>query len=54
MDLNSLYHRRGVSTLLSQNAKCEQSRAAHLGLAAACAAKIATARRERAMPELAK
>ena len=54
MDLNTLYHRRGVSTLLSQNAKCEQSRAAHLGLAAAYAAKIAIARRARAQLELAK
>lgn len=54
MDLNTLYHRRGVSTLMSQNATSEQSRAAHLGLAAAYAAKIATARRDRARLELSK
>jgi len=54
MDLNYLYHRRGVSTLMSQNATSEHSRAAHRGLAAAYAAKIATARRGRARQELAK
>jgi hypothetical protein len=54
MDLNYLYHRRGVSTLMSQNATSEQSRAAHRGLAAAYAAKIATARLDRARQEFAK
>ena len=41
MDLNYLYHRHQVALFLSENAACEQSRAAHLGLVAAYAAKIA-------------
>jgi hypothetical protein len=41
MDLNDLYHRRGVSLLMAQYAPSEQSRGAHRALAAACAATIA-------------
>jgi hypothetical protein len=41
LDLNYLYHRHQVSLFLSENAACEQSRAAHLGLVVAYAAKIA-------------
>ncbi|HET9811974.1 MAG TPA: hypothetical protein VFP53_09840 [Sphingomicrobium sp.] len=45
MDLNYLYHRHQVSLLLSENAACEQSRDAHVGLAEAYASRIAEAKR---------
>jgi hypothetical protein len=51
MDLNYLYHRRGIALLMSENAACEESRAAHLGLVAAYAAKIAEVRRSTARPQ---
>ena len=41
MDLNYLYHRRGVSLLRAEHAACAGSRAAHRGLAAAYADGIA-------------
>lgn len=41
MDLNYLYHRRGVSLLRAQDAICEQSRAAHSAAAARFANRIA-------------
>jgi hypothetical protein len=44
MDLNYLYHRRGVSLTLAHQATCTPSRDAHLGLARAYAARIAAAR----------
>ena len=46
MDLNYLYQRHQVSLFMAENAACEQSRAAHLGLAKAYAAEIASARFE--------
>jgi hypothetical protein len=52
MDLNYLYHRRGISLFMSQNAACEQSRAAHLGLVGGYAARIAEAKRRLRRPEL--
>lgn len=45
MDLNYLYHRRGVALLMADNATCDSSRAAHRGLAAGYAAKISATRR---------
>ena len=33
MDLNYLYERRGRSLLMAAQARCDSSRAAHLGLA---------------------
>ena len=41
MDLNYLYHRRGISALLAANASCERSREAHRGLAVGYADRIA-------------
>jgi hypothetical protein len=48
MDLNYLYHRHQVALFMSDNAACDQSRAAHLGLVAAYASKIAEMKLERA------
>ena len=45
MDLNYLYHRHGISLLLADQASCAESRNAHLGLAAAYAARISDASR---------
>lgn len=45
MDLNYLYHRRGVSLLMARNAACEKSRDVHAALARAYAARIGDARR---------
>ena len=47
MDLNYLYHRHQVSLFMSENAACEQSRLAHLGLVAGYAARIEQAKRRR-------
>lgn len=52
MDLNALYHRHQVSLFNADNAACEQSRLAHLGLVAAYAAKIAEAKRRPVQPRL--
>jgi hypothetical protein len=41
MDLNHLYHRRGVSLIRAEYARCEQSRSAHRDLAGTYAARIA-------------
>jgi hypothetical protein len=41
MDLNYLYHRRGVSLAMAAHAACEPSRDAHRTLAAAYASRIA-------------
>lgn len=41
MDLNHLYHRQGISTLMAANASCERSREAHRGLAVGYADQIA-------------
>lgn len=49
MDLNYLYHRHGVSLLMADNAACQQSREAHLGLAAAYALLIADVIRQPAV-----
>ncbi len=40
MDLNFLYHRRGVSHLMAQHAACERSRNAHRNLSQAYAGCI--------------
>jgi hypothetical protein len=40
MDLNYLYHRHQVALFNAENAKCDDSRRAHLSLVAAYAAKI--------------
>jgi hypothetical protein len=45
MDLNYLYRRHQVSLFNAENAACEQSRLAHLGLVAAYSEKIEQARR---------
>jgi hypothetical protein len=44
MDLNYLYHRRGVSLARASDAACERSRAAHLTLYRGYGARIAAAR----------
>jgi len=44
MDLNYLYHRRGVSLARADTAACAPSRQAHLGLFAGYGARIAAAR----------
>ncbi|MGE5562400.1 MAG: hypothetical protein ACM3ZV_03740 [Bacillota bacterium] len=49
MDLNYLYHRRGTSLLMAARASCENSRAAHLGLASGYVARIAELRRAHAV-----
>lgn len=41
MDLNYLYHRRGVSLARAGRAACEPSRSAHLGLYRAYDERIA-------------
>ncbi len=40
MDLNYLYRRHQVSLFMSENAACEPSRAAHLGLTEGYASQI--------------
>ena len=40
MDLNYLYHRRGISLVRAADAACEPSRSAHLGMAQAYGARI--------------
>lgn len=47
MDLNYLYHRRGKSLLMAEQAACERSRDAHLGLAWGYGERIARERRAR-------
>jgi len=47
LDLNYLFHRRGVSLMLADRAVCLASRDAHLGLAGRYAARIAEAVRPR-------
>jgi hypothetical protein len=47
MDLNDLYHRRGVSLLMARNAACDNSRDAHAAMAGAYAASIRAIRRQR-------
>ncbi|QIK96410.1 hypothetical protein G7076_08105 [Sphingomonas sp. HDW15A] len=43
MDLNYLFHRRGVALLMADNASCERSQAAHLALADAYSEQISAA-----------
>jgi len=43
MDLNYLYHRRGVSLAMAANASCEESRTVHQSLARGYTARIAAA-----------
>jgi hypothetical protein len=40
MDLNYLYHRRGVATYLARHARCEPSRQAHNAFARAYSGRI--------------
>ena len=40
MDLSYLYHRHGISLLMAQQARCEESREAHREFAAGYAARI--------------
>jgi hypothetical protein len=44
MDLNYLYHRRGKSLLMAEQAACEPSRTAHLELARGYVERIAKLR----------
>jgi hypothetical protein len=44
MDLNNLYHRRGVALLMAARATCAPSRKAHHVMAASYAARIAERR----------
>ena len=46
MDLNYLYHRHGVASLMADNAACDRSRATHRTFAAAYAGLIAEALRQ--------
>lgn len=41
MDLNYLYHRRGVSLIMAAHAACDRSRSAHRAFARAYDARIA-------------
>ncbi len=52
MDLNYLYHRHQVSLFNADNAACEESRRAYLGLVAAYAARIEEAKCKRPQPGL--
>lgn len=45
MDLNYLYHRRGVATLMAQHAACAPSRDAHRGMARAYGTRIGEMKR---------
>lgn len=44
MDLNYLYHRRGVASYLARHAACDRSRNAHRAFARAYSARIDTMR----------
>ena len=46
MDLNELYHRRGVSLARAERAKCDRSRDAHHNFANAYAERIAGVHRD--------
>ena len=46
MDLNYLYHRRGVSLVMAERASCDRSRDVHHSLANAYAERIAGVRRQ--------
>ena len=46
MDLNYLYHRRGVSLVMAERASCDRSRDAHHSFANAYAKRIAGVLRE--------
>lgn len=49
MDLNYLFHRRGVSLMMADRAACPASREAHLGLAGDYADRIRALRPRRAV-----
>jgi hypothetical protein len=46
MDLNYLYHRRGVATYLARHAACSNSRQAHSAFARVYSARIDRMKRE--------
>ena len=46
MDLNYLYHRRGVATYLARHAACSNSREVHGAFARAYSARIVQAKRD--------
>lgn len=46
MDLNYLYHRRGIATFMARHAACERSRRAHGAFARAYTSHIARVKRE--------
>jgi hypothetical protein len=46
MDLNYLYHRRGVTSYLARHAACERSRAAHGAFARAYSWRIDQLKRD--------
>jgi hypothetical protein len=46
MDLNYLYHRRGVESFMAENAGCVRSRAAHRAYARAYTGRIISLKRE--------
>ena len=46
MDLNYLYHRRGVASYLARHAACETSRETHRAFARAYSARIAETKRD--------
>lgn len=50
MDLNYLYHRRGVATLMSHNAACEPSRDVHRTFARAYGTRIVEAKHHMRAP----
>jgi hypothetical protein len=52
MDLNHLYHRRGVALLMADNAACVRSRRVHLDFVAAYAERIASVRADLGRPQL--
>ena len=46
MDLTYLYHRRGISTFMAQNAACRRSREVHRAFARAYTGRIVRMKQE--------
>jgi hypothetical protein len=46
MDLNYLYHRRGIASFMAENGGCSRSRAVHRAFARAYTGRIVRLKRE--------
>jgi plasmid stabilization system protein ParE len=53
LDLNCLYHRRGIASYMARNAASEEARATQRALVAAYASQIAELKHRRSQPEVA-